>query len=505
MIDPALLDRKAIERELCLRDFRHFVRHAWKEVDPAPLIWNMAIEAICLHLQAVTENKIKDLLINVPPGFAKSLTTSVLWPAWEWARNPTQQYISATYELGLVTRDAVKCRDLMRSKWYTERFRIGEDAWEFADAQDLKTYYSNTRRGHRLSISVGSKATGYRANYLICDDVLNATDAHSKIKREGVVEWYTSTMASRFNSMRDAHRVVIAQRLHDLDLPGYILQSRTGPASSCEVQHLCLPMEFEPNNRCTTYDKDGNVFWQDPRTEEGQLLFPEKFPHSIISRLKGPEGLGSLAYAGQYQQRPTPASGGMLQREWLSHRWYREGEMPMPGLDCRKLPTKLDSWTISADCTFKAQEDSDYVAISVWARCGPDAYLIDMRRARLGFVDTVQAINDLRNKYPQATRVLIEDKANGSAVIEVLRKRVPGIIAVEPNGGKESRVAAVSSYFEAGNVWLPLNATWVGDYVEECLAFPKGAHDDMLDSSTQALSRLLTKGSLARLEALARL
>ena len=503
MIDPRFLDPVAIESELCRRSFAHFVRRAWREVDPSPLVWNMALDAICKHLQAVTEGKIKHLLINVPPGFAKSLTTSVLWPAWEWARDASHQYIAATYELGLVTRDAVKCRDLMRSEWYTKAFRQGDNAWEFADAQDLKTYYSNTLKGHRLSLSVGSKATGYRGRTLLVDDALNATDAHSKIKREAVIDWWQNTMSSRFNDMKSHHKVIIAQRLHDLDLPGHILRTRGDPRTA-EWQHLCLPMEFEPQLLSKTYTLDGQEFWRDPRTVEGELLFPEKFSTEIVSRLKGPEGLGSMAYSGQYQQRPTPASGGMLQREWLAHRWYKEGETPIEGLDCRRLPTKLDSWTISADCTFKAAEDSDYVAISVWARSGPDAYLVDMRRARMGFVDTVQAINDLRNKYPQATKVLIEDKANGSAVIEVLRKRVPGIIAVEPNGGKESRVAAVSSYFEAGNVWIPLNASWVGDFVEECLAFPKGAHDDMLDSATQALSRLLTKGSLARLEALSR-
>lgn len=501
MIDPRLLDPAAIEAELCRRSFKHFVKCAWRYADSAPLVWNDALEAICLHLQAVADGRIQHLLINVPPGFGKSLTTSVLWPAWLWARDASKQMLTSSYELGLATRDAVKARDLMRTEWYKVRF--GSE-WEFADSQDQKTYYSNTQKGHRNSISVGSRGTGYRGDLLVVDDPLNATDAYSDVRRAGAITWFDEGMQNRFNDMSQAHIVCIMQRLHQEDLSGHILRTRCAtPAPGRAWQHLCLPMEFEPTNRCVTYTLDGAELWRDPRSTEGQLLFEGKFPADIVASLK--TSLGGLAYAGQYQQRPTPASGGMLQREWLSHRWYREGEMPMPGLDCRKLPTKLDSWTISADCTFKAQEDSDYVAISVWARCGPDAYLIDMRRARLGFVDTVGAINDLRNKYPQATRILVEDKANGSAVVEVLRKRVPGIIAVEPNGGKESRVAAVSSYFEAGNVWLPLNATWVGDYVEECLAFPKGAHDDMLDSSTQALSRLLTKGSLARLEALARL
>jgi predicted phage terminase large subunit-like protein len=351
---------------------------------------------------------------------------------------------------------------------------------------------------------VGGKGTGYRGDCLIIDDPLKAEDAYSEIKRAEAIRWKNETMSSRFNDMETAQEVVIMQRLHADDLTGSLQRAGAIGSAPGMWRHLCLPTEFEPARKSVTYTESGEVFWEDWRKQEGELLFPQKFNAQVVESIKGPTGMGKFAFAGQHQQRPTPAEGGMIQRKWLTYRYLRKGESPITGLTCEALPAKMDSYVMAADCTFKKTEDSDLVAIGVWGRRGANAYLLDIRWSRMGFVDTISAINDLRNKWPQIRQILIEDKANGSAVIEVLRQRVPGIIAVEPEGGKESRVAAISHYFEAGNVWLPLNDTWVSDYIEECAAFPRGTHDDALDMSAYALMRLLSSNNLARLEALAR-
>lgn len=487
-----LLDIKAIEGELCRRSFSKFVQLAWPQIDPAPLVWGWHMDAICKHLQAVTDGRIRKLIINIPPGHAKSMLVSVLWPAWVWAVNPKWRALFASYALDLVTRDAVKSRDLMRSEWYQSRF---PDTVKFQGDQDQKTFFGNTAGGFRVALSVGGKATGFRGDTIVVDDPLKADDAHSAIARQTAIRWKTETMASRVNDPETASEVLIMQRLHQDDLTGYLLKAGGW-------QHLCLPSEFEPGRRSVTYDVDGNEFWRDPRSDEGDLLFEQKYTKNALSDMK--RAMGSFAYSGQHQQSPTPLGGGLLKREWFNYRYLRPGETAIEGLNCVPLPKRFDRIVIAADCTFKKTDDSDRVAIGVWGKLGPDAFLLDLRWDRMGFVDTVQAINDLKAKWPQTQRVLIEDKANGSAVIEVLRKKVSGIIAVEPEGGKESRIAATTGFFEAGNVRLPCTAPWVADYIEEACGFPAASHDDAIDMSAYALMNLLSSGSLARLEALGR-
>lgn len=489
---------RAIRAARLRKSFSRFVQEAWSHCDPAPLVWNWHLDALCLHLQAVTEGEITRLLINIPPGHAKSMIVSVLWPAWVWARDPAWSAIFGSYELGLVMRDAVRARTLMDSDWYMELFRHPSESktWEWQEDQNAKKFYKNSLGGGRQGVSVGS-GTGYRAESLIVDDPLSADQANSETERKSANTWFFETMSTRFNDLETARRVVIMQRLHEGDLTGAILE-REG-SKWC---HLRLPSEFDPKKPTVTRRKDGSVLWKDPRTQPGELLFPAKFSRSVLADLK--TTLGTYGYSGQHQQEPSPASGGILKREWFSRRWRGPGQQPIEGLETVPLPTTWDRMLMVTDAAFKKTDESDLVAIGVFLFKRPNLYLVDLKWDRMAFTETVTAIKDLKSKWSRVSEVAIEDKANGSAIINVLKKDVPGIIGFEPEGGKEARIRAASPMIEAGNVWLPLTAPWVGDLIEEAVKFPKGSHDDGIDMLSSAILRTLVGGSLHALEALAK-
>jgi predicted phage terminase large subunit-like protein len=281
---------------------------------------------------------------------------------------------------------------------------------------------------------------------------------------------------------------VIQQRLHEADLTGDLL-IRGG------YEHLCLPAEFEPDRRCST-----SIGWTDPRTTAGELLWPQRMDQAKLDELK--ETLGSYRYAGQFQQRPAPAGGGMLKRHWWGY-WQPLGanlppiavRLPDGTIEMRhavELPTNLDqlqSW----DMSFKDTKNSDYVVGLVIAALGADRYLLDLTRDRLDLPGTLAAVRRLTAKWPNAHLKLIEDKANGPAVIQSLKKEIHGFVEVNPEGGKMSRAAAASPQLESGNWYLPhpMLRQWVDAFIAECAAFPAGAHDDQVDAWSQGAKRLL--------------
>lgn len=221
-----------------------------------------------------------------------------------------------------------------------------------------------------------------------------------------------------------------------------------------------------------------SIGWRDPRTVPGELLWPARFGEPEVAALE--RALGSYGASGQLQQRPSPAEGGMLKRAW----WKRYAA----------LPSQPDEVLTSWDCAFKDSKTSNFVVGTCWHRKGADMFCADLVRGRLDFPATCQAIRDFATKHPQASGHLIEDKANGTAVIATLARQVPGIIPVNPEGGKEARANAAARPLEAGNVWLPEDAPWVGDFIEECAVFPRGQYDDQVDSFTQAALRMLAGG-----------
>ena len=504
--DPAVAAQDA-HAEILRRKFSRFVIEAWGAIDPAPLVWGPHLEALCLHLQAIAEGKIRRLLISIPPGHAKSMIVAVLWPAWRWLRTPAWAALFASYAEDLVTRDATKCRTLIEGPWYKAlAARLADmrrtEPWTLTADQNRKDFYSNTAHGARMSLSVTGRGTGFRGDAIVVDDPMKADDAHSEAARIRVVRWWRETMPSRLNDLALGEKVVIAQRLHEADLPGIVLEGG-------DFEHLCLPTEFEPGGvcSCSSCRRGSSIGWKDWRTEPGELLFPEKFPREVIDEAKDPaRGMGTFAFAAQHQQRPVPAGGGLLKIAWFDHVWRRPGEPEFPAGDydpnlkvevIDPEHSKFDQWLMVVDAAFKSAATNDFVAIEVWARKGANLYLIDLAWEHLGFGATCEAIKALSKKWPKCTTKLIEDKANGSAVIETLRSQIPGIIPVEPAGGKDARIAAAAPYCEARNVRLPAHAAWRQRFIAEACAFPNAAHDDAIDAAAYAVLRMGTRAGAA--------
>ncbi|MFK0731406.1 MAG: phage terminase large subunit [Gloeotrichia echinulata GP01] len=303
-------------------------------------------------------------------------------------------------------------------------------------------------------------------NCLLWDDPHDAQEVNSELIRQGVIDRWDSAIRNRVNDLRSSVRIGIMQRLNELDLSGHVLKQGGW-------EHLCIPQEFETQLKPTA------LGWVDPRTEPGELMFPERFSREVLEQEK--KALGSYGYAGQHQQRPAPADGGHFKRSWWKYYKIAPDDFDMV----------IQSW----DCTFKDSKKSDFVVGQVWGKRGGQFYLLDQVRDRMDFPTTIAAIRALSAKYPNSTAKLVEDKANGPAVISSLEREIPGIIAIEPEGGKLVRAVAIAPFVEAGNVFLPdpSIASWVGDFVAEFSIFPNGSNDDMVDSASQSLNWLVSK------------
>jgi hypothetical protein len=287
--------RDEIDQELARRRLREFVRQAWPIVEPStPFVPGWHIDAIIEHLEAVSRGQIRNLLINVPPRHMKSLLVSVFWPAWEWIRWPERRWLYSSYAASLSIRDSVNCRRLIESPWYQRRWgRV----FSLTSDQNTKGRFDNNRTGYRLTASVGGAVTGEGGDRIVCDDAHNVQEAESDSIRKSTVDWFDIVMSTRVNDPRTAAKVVVMQRCHQQDLSGHLLEQGGW-------EHLCLPAEYE-GPPCTTV-----IGWTDPRTEPGELLWPERFGRPEIDDLK--RSLGSYAAAGQLQQRPSPAGGGVF-------------------------------------------------------------------------------------------------------------------------------------------------------------------------------------------------
>jgi predicted phage terminase large subunit-like protein len=455
-------ERAEIDRLLAGADsFYEFVRLAWPVVEPAtPFVDGWHIGLICEHLQAVADREIKQLIINVPPRHTKSLLVSVLFPTWVWSWRPSERFLCASYAQRLATRDAVRSRRILVSPWYQSRFG---GQFQLTGDQNEKTRYENDKGGYRIATSVGGTATGDGGDVLILDDPHKADEATSDTVREGVLDWVKETWSTRKNDPRTAAEIIIMQRLHERDVTGYLLSEIGG------YENVMLPARYEADR--TTVTVLGPT---DQRTEPGALLWPERYGDAELSKLE--TLLGSYGTAGQLQQRPTPAGGGLLKKDWF--------------VDYDELPEKFDEIVLSWDMTFKDTESGSFVVGQVWGRRGADKFLIDQVRGRWDFPATVVQFRGQAKQYPTAGAKLVEDKANGPAIISTLKHEIRGIIAVTVKGSKTARAHAVAPDIEAGNVYIPRRAAWRREFIAEVEAFPNGPNDDQVDAMTQALDRL---------------
>jgi predicted phage terminase large subunit-like protein len=513
------------DAEAARRSFREFFLQAFSLIEPAdPYVHNWHVDAVCEHLEAVARGQIQRLAINIPPGTLKSSIVSIAWPAWMWTWRPAWRGIFSSYSQDLAVQFAVASRRLMDTEWYQRSFvreqgASGGALWKFSDDMNRKDMYTNTETGLRMSLSVGSKATGFRGNAVVADDPLNAKEAPSKLARDEVLYWWDKVMSSRVNNPHEDAFVIMMQRLHQDDPTGHVL--RQGG-----YECLCLPAEFNPKKRCVVVQADGTT-WRDPRTEPGELLFPARLSTEYLAKQK--TILGSEAYSGQYNQDPTPPEGGMFKYAWWRF-WRHDGStvgrvagveveldpvrFPRPE-ECHQGPAKvippIRHLIGSLDAAFKGDATSDYVVFGVWGIVGAERYLLDVVRGKLDYVATKREFLRLRAKWAACRKWLVEDKANGSAIIAELQGEVVGLVPINPEGGKEARAFAMSPAVEAGQLLVPDGATFTeishdgtrttvgaNSLIEEHAMFPRGKNDDQVDMTSQVMTHLATSHDAAR-------
>ncbi len=376
----------------------------------------------------------------------------------------------------------------MEAPWYREQFKV---PWRLADDQNVKHDFVNTAGGRRRATSITGSITGTGGDIIGIDDPLNAEEAHSKAAREQANRVISEVVATRLNNPTTGRIALIQQRLHQEDPTGFLLESGGW-------EHLMLPSEFETERRCMTRSVGGTEFWRDPRETEGELLFPDRFPATVLATIRA--GLRETAYCAQHLQRPSPAGGIMFMKDWWRF-WKPDGtgvEIARRPKGCyegpaRPLPADFDQVIISVDANFKNKADADPVSIQAWGAAGPDRFLLHRTNSPLGFVGAVKAICgmlEILEKTYSVRAVIIETKANGDAIIETLKEKISNVIGINPEGGKEARAWASQPMIQGGNCYLPDGAPWLDEIVEEFASFPKGRHDDDVDAWGQAMMYL---------------
>lgn len=412
-------------------------------------------ELLADKLDSVERGEVKRLMVFMPPRHGKSMTISETFPSYFIGKNPERRVIEASYGDDL----AIKFGRMNKSKidsYGEELFGITINKKNASN----KNFGIDGHRGGMISSGIFGTVTGEGADLLIIDDpIKNRVEANSETYRNRVWDEWQSTLYTRLHP--GGAVIVVLTRWHEDDLAGRLL--RLEPDVWDVVS---LPAEAEENDILER--EPGSPLWAS-----------HGFDSVWIETTK--RAVGSQAWASLYQQRPSPAEGSIFHRKWW--KFYKI------------LPTRFDELIQSWDCAFKDNNDSDFVVGQVWGRIGADVYLVDQVRDRMDITVTMKAIESLSKKYPKASRKLVEDKANGPAIIQMLKNKVPGLIPVNPEGGKTVRAQAVSPFFESGNVYIPEPslAPWVHDYMEEFAVFPNGKHDDSVDSTTQAINRLLVK------------
>lgn len=461
----------AIRREKAERSLSEFIRQAWHVIEPGTdYVENWHIELISEHLKAVNDGECHRLIINIPPRHMKSIEATVCYPVWTWTRSPQKRFIKVSYSDNLSRKHNVLSREIIRSPWYQDNWR---DVFQLKWDVNRQNEFENNHQGVMRSTSVGGALTGEGADVIIIDDPQNPLMANSEAERQNSIDFFKNTLQTRLNDPKNGAFIIIMQRLHENDLTGYILSEDLG------YTHLCLPAEA-PERTVVTFPKSGRVLVR----EEGDILNPQRFDADVLAGLK--KSMGSLQYAGQFQQVPAPAEGVIFRREWL-HNFYSDGACPQT--------QDIQSW----DMAFTKSEGSAKVAGFVMGRKGADIYVKDLVNDKMTFVESVAAVRTLSGKWTRARAKVVENKANGPAIVDLLKKEIPGMVEFNPKGSKEERAISVTPYFEAGNVHLPDPKThpWVDDLIRDLLMFPKGTYKDTTDALVQGILYLMDKPTMS--------
>lgn len=430
--------------------------------------WEWAhLRAIDAILDRVTAGELRFVIIELPTRIGKTEKVAVRYPAMRLELDPALPIIIAGYNDSFAKRLSRKVRRVVRGRLSLSDEKKGADDWETEAGGGVR------------AAGAGVGIAGLPAGLIIVDDpVKSHQDAYSESHRDRVWDWFLEDVYIRLEP--NGAIIVMMARRHEDDLVGRILASE----DAADWTVLRLPALAEAD------DPLGRA--------EGEAICPDRFDEAAYAKMR--RLIGEAAFNALQQQRPSPASGLIFQADWV--RYYTTPEHPIieqghavPFLPAGAWTSQLQSW----DMSFKDKASSDFVAGHVWKRLGANCYLVDRVHDRLNFPATIRAVRDMTTKHPAIALKLVEDKANGPAVIATLKSEIIGLVGVEPEGDKVARANAVTAMWEAGNVWLPhpAIAPWVKAFVLEHLQFPLGAHDDDVDAGTQALRRFQQQIRLA--------
>lgn len=469
-------DLKNIPDELLLKarysikledSFYLFVKEAWPHVDHKKLTDIPLVKILCDHMQALYEGRIpsRRLAISIPPGFAKSLIVCVFFPAWVWAKNPSIQFLTGSHSKEFATRDSKKTRDLITSQWYL--YLWGHKV-QIVDDQNRKTHYETTAKGCRYVLGVKSKFTGSRADIILMDDALDAGDVDSEpiCRRANTV---VGKLHTRLNISGEYNMIcLINQRLGINDPVGHVLNKKLG------FEYLNMPLKCEPQLRAKT-----SIFTDNRK--EGENLWKEKFTPKVIAEKI--ESMGLQDYNAQYQQNPTSKSGQIVDESWF----LKE--------DSKDWPIRFDFIGQYWDAAVKDKETNDYYVCATIATYNNKNYLLNIFRERLTIVTFETEVENLALLY-NPNYIGIEDKANGSPVIQIFKSnnKLPVLPeGIAPVGSKEFRIKLATSILKKG-ISVPYNAPWLDVFLKEVVMFPQVTHDDQVDALSMGMNNIRDEG-----------
>lgn len=465
---------RAPEDYIAERDRRRLQAFTRRMVDG--YIGGAHIDRLMSALEAVERGEITRLIVTMPPRHSKSLTVSENFPAWYLGRKPDKRIITVSHTAQLAYTFSRRVRNKIQDpRWVFPDVAIAEDkgavqAWDIAD-----------HAGGYIAVGVGGTPVGLGFDCAVIDDPLrSAADADSATVRDALWEWYQGTFYTR--RQPGAAIILTATRWHADDLTGRLMVEAEHGGD--QWHHLHMPAI----------------------NEIGEALWPEYWPISELDKARTVSG--SRVWESQYQGRPTPAEGGMFKRHWWRYWQPRNANLPPVAVKqpdgttryvhAMEQPAWWERSAQSWDMSFKQTESGSFVVGLVAATYGPDLFLLDRYRERIDFPGTINAVQTMTARYPDVAAKLIEEKANGSAVIDTLKHSIAGLIPVQTDGSKQARAHAATPFVEAGNVYLPhpVLAPWVEEFVAEHAAFPTAARDDQVDAMSQLVRYLMGKGTI---------
>jgi predicted phage terminase large subunit-like protein len=442
-----------------------FVMRVFETLHPGapPLRLAWYIKAMTYELGQLRRSNRGRLVITVPRRHLKSITAAVAYVAWLLGHDPTLKIMVASYSQDLARQHSGLTRTIMESEWYKELFPRTRISDRGNRALELET----TAGGVRKAVSVGGSVTGFGADIIIIDDCLKADEARSQAVRDELKSWFDNTLMTRLNDKASGTIISICQRLHEDDLPAYLLEKG--------YDHLNLPAIAEREE--TIELGDGRVHHR----VVGDLLDPDRESHKVLEQLR--RDIGPVAFSAQYQQDPVAPEGNLIRMEWLGT--YHDTP------ERHEFLKVVQSW----DTASSAQPSSDYSVCTTWGfmRDTSKWYLLDVFRERLDYPDLKRAVIGKR-AYWKADRVLIEDASTGRSLFQELRTKGPFLPVLVPvHAGKEERFAGCLGEVEAGHLLLPADAPWLDAFRSELRAFPFSRHDDQVDSFTQFIEYQLKR------------